>query len=87
MIDKRIYMSPYPSCGEPVFCAHCEHEIVRCPKCGKQEWRVGDKRQPELPKSPYTQACAICGEFKPGGIVQPANKYVCNDCLIGRIIP
>ena len=22
-----------------VLCAHCESEIIRCPKCGKSEWR------------------------------------------------
>ncbi len=24
----------------PVFCAHCEHEMARCPKCKKAEWRI-----------------------------------------------
>lgn len=23
-----------------VLCAHCEHEIAECPKCGKAEWRI-----------------------------------------------
>jgi hypothetical protein len=27
--------------GVPVFCAHCEVNIDRCPTCGKQEWRIG----------------------------------------------
>lgn len=24
----------------PVFCAHCETKIARCPNCGKAEWRI-----------------------------------------------
>jgi TPP-dependent indolepyruvate ferredoxin oxidoreductase alpha subunit len=24
----------------PVFCAHCDHRIYACPRCGKMEWRI-----------------------------------------------
>ena len=29
----------YPTVNNAVFCAHCEHTMVSCPSCGKQEWR------------------------------------------------
>jgi hypothetical protein len=31
--------------------------------------------------------CAVCSRKKEGGVVQPANKYVCNDCLRDRVCP
>lgn len=31
-----------PPADMPVYCAHCEFQLDRCPDCGKTEWRIGD---------------------------------------------
>jgi len=32
-----------PTVNAFVFCAHCEHAILDCPSCGKDEWRLQHK--------------------------------------------
>lgn len=34
---------PYPTVNTFVFCAHCEHAVLNCPECGRDEWRIERK--------------------------------------------
>lgn len=42
----------YPTQNTFVFCAHCEHAVLNCPSCGKDEWRI------ELKTSKFGQLVA-----------------------------
>lgn len=43
-----------------VFCAHCEHAVLNCPICGRDEWRLHHKSG-----SLYHQAITLAAQTEP----------------------